>query len=286
MSAPITHTQDLVGSHGLPWYNTDGKVMDLILLTQEFMDISYASSIVAITVGLRFFVILPMGIRSMRKDPNLERDVDKLARRTDQCRTKEERLQLMSEVDDTRRRIRRRRIESIITPIVNIGTILLLWSGIRHMVVYYPEELARGGHLWFTDLTQSDVNGFLPAFGAVTCFVMGELGADSLGRPAKELGWKVTLLWRLLRLSFFPVFVHVPSAIFCYWVPHSTMAIVQSVVLGNPTVQAALGVKLHVDRTYIEYYQEDPNKEKENNSKQKRSIVAKRTKQRGKKGWK
>ena len=237
-----TQLQDHVVANDLAWYNVSSYVMDLVHFTHDITGLSYAVSVASITMGIRLFLILPFGIVSLRADPNIDQDIDNLGKQIEATKDATKHKLLVSKYKALRDRKKKDTIRSFAMPIMSFGTFMVMWFGLRYMGVYYPEDLATGGTLWFPDLTQRDPFMFLPILSSVTFVLMGEVGADQLGRPSREFSPLWANAWRLFRLSTVYLFIDAPAAIFCYWIPNSSASVLQSVILSQPSVRAAIGV--------------------------------------------
>ena len=237
-----TQVQDHVVAHDLAWYNASGYVMDLVHLTHDMTGLSYAASVASITMGIRLFLILPFGIVSLRADPNIDSDIEDLGKRIKSTKDTSKYNLLVAQHKVLIKRRKQLMIRSFAMPVMSFGTFLLMWFGLRHMGVYYPQDLATGGTLWCRDLTQRDPFMFLPILSAVTFVLMGEVGADQLGRPVREFSPVWANAWRFFRLSTVYLFIDAPAAIFCYWIPNSSASVLQAIVLSQPSVRAAIGV--------------------------------------------
>ena len=78
VSILATQLQDHAVAHDLAWYNVSSYVMDLVHFIHDITGLSYAVSVASVTLGMRFFLILPFGIISLRADPNLTHDIKSL----------------------------------------------------------------------------------------------------------------------------------------------------------------------------------------------------------------
>jgi YidC/Oxa1 family membrane protein insertase len=216
--------------------------MDLVHFTHDATGLSYASSIAAITVGIRLFIILPFGIMSLRTDPTIEEDIKRLKQKIETTKNTTVRNALIDHQKELSQRAKKQNRVRVGMPIASLGTFLLMWSGLRYMAVYYPQDLAAGGMLWFVDLTQRDPLIFLPVLSTITFYLMGEVNADQLGKPTRELSPKWRMFWRTFRATALLFLWDAPAAIFCYWLPNSTMSLAQAVILSQPPVRRALGI--------------------------------------------
>jgi len=269
-----------LAAHDLQWYNVSGYIMDLVHLTHDVTGLSYAASIAAITVGIRLFVLLPLGILSLRVDPHLQDDIRALQKKIALMTTSKEKQALITKKNELMKRYKLEMARRIAMPVASFGAFLVMWFGLRYMVVYYPHDLATGGVLWFPDLTQHDPIFYLPIVSTTMLLMMGEVGADQLGKPSRELTPKVRYGFRFLRFLSLPILFDAPAAIFCYWIPSSSMSVVQAIILSHPGVKSAIGIANYPAREIsqeeqhkgtsaptqkIEYIYEKGNKGKENN---------------------
>jgi len=117
-----------------------------------------------------------------------------------------------------------------------------MWYGLRNMVHYFPEEMKTGGVLWFVDLSQPDELGFLPMLSCTGLFVMGEIGADHIGRPTREQSFRWRWGWRVFRLFSMFILVDLPAGLHCYFIPNSAMSIAQTIILSQPAVKEYLTI--------------------------------------------
>ena len=136
------------------------------------------------------------------------------------------------------------------------------------------EEMATGGIGWFIDLTQPDPYLFLPILSNFLLFSAHELGADETGRPRQELPNR----WlrygvRGFKIGLFGLWFFLPSSILCFWIPHSALSCLQTVVFSQPTVIQSFGFgrggrdhpvptnMAENDYSEIQYYKDAANEE-------------------------
>lgn len=71
---------------------------------------------------------------------------------------------------------------------------------------------------------------------------MGEVNADQLGKPVRELSPRWRNFWRVFRASALLFLWDAPAAVFCYWLPNSTLSLAQALILSQPPIRRALGI--------------------------------------------
>ena len=85
--------------------------------------------------------------------------------------------------------------------------------------------LARGGALWFGDLTERDRSLALPLSAAALTFANLELGFG--GAPAGTLLSRVRGFLQLALIVSLPAIAHQPAGVFMYWLPAASFGTTQ-----------------------------------------------------------
>ncbi|CAB9519060.1 mitochondrial inner membrane protein OXA1-like [Seminavis robusta] len=237
----------------MEWYQyPTGIVMDLVHTVHDMTGFNYALSIATVTVLFRLTVNLPLGIMATRVDPTLEQDIDRLHQQVQQqklqkSRTTKQNTQLLSQQrDQLQARVRKRQFLQIALPLTNLSTFFIMMSGMRGLTLYDdPQAMIAGGMLWFPNLTLPDPSLALPLMSTLGVFLMTEVRADQMGNPTTtEWSPKWKLFRRSLPVLFFVALHKAPTAIFCAWIPYSTVSLFQIALLSQVhTVRAALGVR-------------------------------------------
>uniref|UniRef100_A0A7S2HPJ1 Membrane insertase YidC/Oxa/ALB C-terminal domain-containing protein n=1 Tax=Helicotheca tamesis TaxID=374047 RepID=A0A7S2HPJ1_9STRA len=225
----------------LSWYNPGLHVMNLVHFIHDVTGFSYAGSIAFATVGIRLLMI-PLAIKS-RENANAS---DCIQSELDQFQKKNKgkfASLTQSDILALRRKYKFSQTFSFALPVASLTSFVTMWYGLRWFGYYYPQEMLDGGVLWFTDLSKPDPIRYLPILSGLTFIIMGEFGADHLGRPtAEETSVKKVWFWRAVRVSFACLVVNVPAAVFCHWVPNNLMSIGQTYLLAQPGVLNYLGI--------------------------------------------
>lgn len=233
-SAASTH----VPIEPMSWYNLSQYVMDWVHLTHDMTGLSYAASIVVVTTICRG-ALFPLAIVSRKNASRKEALEPKLKHLRSQIPNGKRRRQAMRELF---LRYNYKPHYHFSLPIISIAGTMYMWYGLRWMGYYYPDDMVMGGVLWFVNLTEPDPINFLPIVSASSFLLMGELGADNLGRPSGELSTRQRWFWRSFRLCLFPVLMGIPAAVQCFWIPNSILSMVQTVVLSQPSFMRRVGI--------------------------------------------
>ena len=251
----------------LRWY--DG-VTDLVLFVHNATGLPYAASIASITI-LGRILIVPVAIWHLRNNP-WEPHLLELKELYDKSNNPVVKNRYKTEINAIQKQFPR--INRFALPMASLGTTIFMWMGLRRMGTLYPEEMATGGIGWFIDLTQPDPYLFLPILSNFLLFSAHELGADETGRPRQELPNR----WlrygvRGFKIGLFGLWFFLPSSILCFWIPHSALSCLQTVVFSQPTVIQSFGFgrggrdhpvptnMAENDYSEIQYYKDAANEE-------------------------
>jgi membrane protein insertase Oxa1/YidC/SpoIIIJ len=235
----------------MSWYNVGSYVMDTVHLIHDWTGLSYALSIASLAALSRLVFIVPVAIQARRNDAiqkRIEPNIRKLEQDFRRARDVRRKASIQAQIKSILATSGYQRNLKYKLPLVSLSITLTMWYSMRYMASYYPTELATGGHLWFIDLTQPDPLYYLPFLSVSTFVIMGETGADMLGRPTDE-STRSKWLWRAFRVITLPIFAMTPAAVQCFWIPHATLSLAQVVLLSQPEVLRYLDIPVPKEST-------------------------------------
>jgi membrane protein insertase Oxa1/YidC/SpoIIIJ len=221
----------------IAWWDVSVYATDVVHWVHDITGFPYAASIAAVTV-LGRVCLVPIAVWHLRNNP-WEPHLLELKTLYDKSKDPRARARFKAEIERLQHQFPRR--NRLALPAASLGTTLFLWVGLRRMGTLYPSELAVGGLAWFPDLTQADPTLFLPILSNFLLYTVHELGADETGRPRQQLQGIPKYAWRGLTSAMFCVWFFLPSSILCFWIPHSALSCVQTVVFSQPAVRDRLG---------------------------------------------
>lgn len=133
-------------------------------------------------------------------------------------------------------------LRAIILPIIQMPAFMSMFFALKKMPEHFPDELANGGILWFTDLTAPDPLYILPIMSGMTFFAMMELGKKQMLASSPEQGQIMLNVFRGMAVLIVPFSMYFPTAVLCYWTANNTFSLAQSVVMNQASVKKALGI--------------------------------------------
>lgn len=234
----INTTTDLVASSSgteLIWYYPSHWVITAVQSLHEITGCSYSITMAGLTIAFRI-AIFPIALR-MRKRTYY---ADRSTQNKDEGNDKKTLLSTLR--SDMKKRKKLNSMFNSKESFINIASMVTVLFGLNSMTYYYPTELASGGTLWFTDLTQLDPTFFLPILSWCTFIIMGEMGADMFGNVEKESSTLRRNFFRTLYAVMFVPIMTLPSAVFCYWIPNNIFSLGQIIVFTDPTCLKYLGM--------------------------------------------
>jgi membrane protein insertase Oxa1/YidC/SpoIIIJ len=214
--------------------------MEIVHAVHDMTGMPYAASVAAVTV-LGRIVMVPIAIWHLRNNP-WEPKVLEIRTLFDKAIDPHAKARYRAEIESITRQFPR--INRFALPVASLGTTLFMWVGLRRMASLYPTEMMTGGVAWFVDLTQPDPYLFLPILSCFLMFSAHELGADEMGRPREDTNSRSPLAKYALRgltAGLFCMWFVLPSSILCFWIPHSALSCVQTVVFSQPAIIQSLG---------------------------------------------
>ena len=222
----------------IPWWDFSVYITDVVHMIHDTSGFSYATSIAAVTVVGRL-VLVPIAIWHLRNNP-WEAHMLEIKRLYDRANDPRAKARYKAEIESIQRQFPKR--NRVALPVASLGTTLFMWIGLRRMSDLYPAEMTTGGVGWFMDLTQPDPYLFLPILSNFLMFSAHEVGADETGRPRQDFNNRlVKYSFAVIKAGLFCMWFFLPSSILCFWIPHSAISLVQTVVFSQPAVIQKLG---------------------------------------------
>lgn len=136
---------------------------------------------------------------------------------------------------------------SMVVPALGVANAMVLvsqFSAVSTLATEGVPSMARGGALWFPNLTVPDAMYGLPAACSALTLAMIEFGGlNELGQtmPGAASGGMRWFL-RGTALLFLPAGAYVPAAVGVLWAGNAVLSLVQSTALRSPGVRKALGL--------------------------------------------
>eukprot|EP00850_Spirogloea_muscicola_P020570 SM000220S07049 [mRNA] locus=s220:54933:56823:- [translate_table: standard] len=103
-------------------------------------------------------------------------------------------------------------------------------------------SFAEGGALWFKDLSTPDPFYIMPTLSGLSFLATVELGATEGMEGHQATAARMKNLMQLLAVAMIPLTASFSKATFCYWLTTNAFSLVQTAVLKNPGVRAAVGI--------------------------------------------
>lgn len=117
-------------------------------------------------------------------------------------------------------------------------TFVLSW---RSLIQDEP-TLKTGGAMWFTDLTVADETMILPIATLSLAYLSIQIaGSKTSESPGKFVPWLLDSV-SLLLIASGPFVMILPQGVFMYWLTSSSLGMIQSAMLRNPAIRAALRI--------------------------------------------
>lgn len=206
-------------------------------------DVPYWTSIVIMTIGLRF-LMLPLAIKTVQNAarmtvlrPHMQRLQDGFSKdpHADDMRVK---LKFQNDMKALFVQHKVNPFRSLLMPLAQLPVFISFFLGLQAMPDMFP-GLATGGTLWFTDLGSKDPYLIFPVLNAVSFLFMIEMGADGIQTSQQE-----TFRWAMrgLALGMGPLTMSIPQVVFIYWTTNNAFSIVQTVVLKQEAIRTALEI--------------------------------------------
>jgi YidC/Oxa1 family membrane protein insertase len=127
-------------------------------------------------------------------------------------------------------------------PILNMAVFITFVLGIRRLVFSEKaSDMEEGGILCFKNLTKKDPTYVMPltAF-SLTYLTLFLTFRRMQGQTKSQFIANFRDFFSSSSILLLPMYSYQPAAIFCYWIPSSALAAVQSAILGNQRARAIL----------------------------------------------
>jgi membrane protein insertase Oxa1/YidC/SpoIIIJ len=134
---------------------------------------------------------------------------------------------------------------SLVVPalgVLNAVVLVSQFSAVSTLAGEAVPSMARGGTLWFPDLTVPDSKYGLAAICSALTLAMVEFGGLSELGATGAVGPGMRWLMRGMALLFLPAGAYVPAAVGVLWTGNAVLSLAQSTALRQPGVRKALGL--------------------------------------------
>ncbi len=133
-------------------------------------------------------------------------------------------------------------LRAIALPLLQMPIFVSMFFGMREMPNIYPEKLADGGMLWFTDLTAADPTYALPIGCAASFLIMMELGKDQMMSSNPAQAKMMLTFFRSVAVLMVPLTYTFPTSVLCYWTANNTFSLFQSALFRSKTLRKSFGI--------------------------------------------
>jgi YidC/Oxa1 family membrane protein insertase len=134
--------------------------------------------------------------------------------------------------------------ELLLYPLLNLTIFVTFVTAVRDLVLHGPVELNLdyGGMLWFKDLTDKDATFMLPITALSLSYLNLDMAMNSNSKSKFLLLLRDT--FQCLVLLSIPAAAALPTGVFCYWIPNSAFALLQTIALRDMRMQQLLRLPL------------------------------------------
>jgi YidC/Oxa1 family membrane protein insertase len=228
------------------WWNLADQAVNGVHLVQELTGLHYAGAIFTTTCVLRLF-IFPLALRGQRaasRMSHLQPELAVIKKRYEALGTPSsaEQQAFAGQMKALFKRYDVKPMQSLAAPLVQMPMFIGMFFGMKKMPDLFPEDMAVGGIMWFTNLTIPDPTYILPIICGLSFIATIEAGKEQMIDSSPQYGPVMVNAFRAMAFVMVPVMTTFPAAMLCYWVPNNFLTLVQSVTLRNEWVKKQAGI--------------------------------------------
>lgn len=228
------------------WYNIADQAIVALKYVHDFTGLEYGWSIVLLTCAIRV-ALFPFIIKTQQtasRMAHMQPELQLLRKRFDAlgAASYQDQLQFSKNARALYKKYQVNPLFSVLTPIVQLPIIIGMFMGLKKVASIYPEELARGGMLWFPDLTVTDPLYILPVTSCISMIALLELSKGDMVAQNPSFGPTMVNIGRVSTFVMIPIMVNFNSSLLCYWSVTNVITLGQTVFLQNKSVRKYLGI--------------------------------------------
>ena len=229
------------------WWPSDQALVLINYIDQTAGMPSYAYAIGATTLALRLllFPLFVKGQRNSSRMGHMKPELDALKENLEKMGDKIDQASQVRHVQHTKALFKKYNCNpawSIAAPLGSAPIFMSMFFGLRNATEYFPDLLANGGMLWFTDLCVPDPYMILPVFSAATFLAMTEVGKEQMMASDPVRGRTMINAFRAMAVVMVPLTMNFNAGVFVYWTVNNTFSFLQAVVLKQPAVKKYFGI--------------------------------------------
>ena len=228
------------------WWNLADHAVSGVHFLHDMTGLHYAGSIFLSTVFLRV-CIFPLAVRGQRaasRMAHLQPELAVIKKRYETLGTpsQAEQKAFAEQMKSLFARYEVKPFASLAAPFIQAPVFIGMFFGMKKMPDLFPDEMATGGIMWFTDLTIPDPLYVLPLTCGLSFLATIESGKEQMIDSNQQYGPVMVNAFRAMAVVMVPAMTTFPAAMLCYWVPNNLITLVQSVVLRNTWVKKQFGI--------------------------------------------
>eukprot|EP00871_Galdieria_phlegrea_P003673 jgi/Galph1/4306/GphlegSOOS_G2948.1 len=127
-------------------------------------------------------------------------------------------------------------LKALFAPLAQAPVFVSFFFSLRKLSTIEP-SFVDGGALWFQDLSSPDPYYILPVMCSGILLTTLQFGGETASTATSKTAFN---MMRLMALSIIPFTYHMPSALFCYWVPNNLFSLCQTLLFKVSKVRKIL----------------------------------------------
>ncbi|XP_078046800.1 OXA1L mitochondrial inner membrane protein isoform X2 [Augochlora pura] len=216
-------------SIGLGGYYPIGLVQKVLDAMHYYFEMPWWAAIAVGTLCVRI-LLFPLVIKIQRNSANMNKyapEMQKLQQKMSEARRKGNEIEAARISYDLMQFIKTKNINPLKTfglAALQFPVFISFIIGLRRMANAPVESMKNGGLWWFTDLTTYDPYYALPVITCLTMFLTMEFSIMSNNLSSAGLAKYVM---RTIPIVTFPIILHFPGAMLCYWLTTNVVTFCQ-----------------------------------------------------------
>eukprot|EP00163_Fabomonas_tropica_P030515 TRINITY_DN692_c0_g2_i1.p1 TRINITY_DN692_c0_g2~~TRINITY_DN692_c0_g2_i1.p1 ORF type:complete len:473 (+),score=109.47 TRINITY_DN692_c0_g2_i1:316-1734(+) len=216
----------------------------------------------AVVVRTAVFPLAVMAQQSIANSAVFRPDIERYQQRIKATANPQEKMALQQELFKFMSVNKANPLRSLVPVLVQMPLFITLFITVRRIASDAADThagLSEEGLLWFTDLTQADPMHVLPVISCCMFLFTGEYNyrIRQLTTPPQTGGNKgiggfmssekgmatMQNVMRVIAVTFIPITMNMPSAVFCYWIANNSWTAMQVWALNQQPIRDMLNIK-------------------------------------------
>mmetsp|Transcript_13123 Transcript_13123/g.17174 ORF Transcript_13123/g.17174 Transcript_13123/m.17174 type:complete len:419 (-) Transcript_13123:201-1457(-) len=228
------------------WYNFADQAILFVKFLHDFTNVEYGWCIIGATIVMRtaIFPLMVMSQRHTSRMAHIQPELKQMQRRYEALGSpsRQDRLQFSDRTKALFDKYEVKPFRAFVAPAVQLPMFMGFFFGMRKIDTIFPEEMAAGGILWFSDLTVPDPYFILPVLSGGSMLLLMEMSKNEMSANAGASGPMIMNFFRVTSLMMIPFLTTFDASMVCYWTANNMLTMAQTMTLKQQAIRDYFGI--------------------------------------------